>query len=112
MRGQDIRKTRAEVSEGTEEEKMKVRDECSLNLFIFYNFIESNVVGFPAVWHHRANMKLCHILGHIMQDGKVNKIPVDYILQNKQHYSPKFLISPGDICPKAFCRLLIYHQIM
>lgn len=39
MRGQDIRKTRAEVSEGTEEEKMKVGDECSLNLFIFYIFI-------------------------------------------------------------------------
>lgn len=83
MRGQDIRKTRAEVSEGTEEEKMKVGDECSLNLFIFYNFIESHVVGFPAVWHYRANMKLCHILGHIMQYGKVNKMPVYYNLQNK-----------------------------
>lgn len=39
MRGQDTRKTSEEVSEGIEQEKMKVGDECSLNLFIFYNFI-------------------------------------------------------------------------
>lgn len=57
--------------------------------------------------HHRANMKLYHILGHIIQDGKVDKMPVDYnqqtrtndtIVQSSSNHQAIFVPTPFINC--------------